>query len=44
MTNCFEISIHNLLECYDKTYDGFCTNFSKNIAKPSDKKKCAFDE
>ena len=38
MTNCFKISIHNLLECYDKTYDGFCTNFSKNIAKPSEKK------
>lgn len=38
MTRCFEISIHNLLECYDKTYDGFCTDFSKNIAKPSDKK------
>ena len=38
MTNCFEISIHNLLECYDKKYDGFCTDFSKNIAKPSDKK------
>tara|TARA_B100001564_G_scaffold30544_1_gene22447 strand:- start:56 stop:1633 length:1578 start_codon:yes stop_codon:yes gene_type:complete len=38
MTRCFESSIHNLLECYDKTYDGFCTDFSKNIAKPSDKK------
>ena len=41
MCECFEISIQNLLECYTKTktYDcvRFYNNFSKNIAKPSDK-------
>ena len=37
MTDCFKISIHNLLECYNKTKGVFNTNFSKNIAKPSDK-------
>ena len=38
MARCFEISIHNLLECYNKTYDKFKRDFSTNIAKPSDKK------
>ena len=38
MARCFEISIHNLLECYNKTYDKFIRNFSTNIAKPTDKK------
>ena len=41
MCECFEISIQNLLECYTKTktYDcvRFYNDFSKNIAKPSDK-------
>ena len=37
MTNCFKISITNLLKCYDKTYNRFNADFSKNIAKPSDK-------
>jgi len=38
MTHCFKISIQNLMECYDKTYNNFYDDFSKNIAKPSDKK------
>ncbi len=38
MTHCFKISIQNLMECYDKTYNRFYDDFSKNIAKPSDKK------
>ena len=38
MTHCFKISIQNLMECYDKTYNSFYDDFSKNIAKPSDKK------
>jgi hypothetical protein len=38
MTYCFKISIQNLTECYDKTYNRFYDDFSKNIAKPLDKK------
>ena len=41
MCECFEISIQNLLECYTKTKTYECVrfynDFSKNIAKPSDK-------
>ena len=37
MTHCFKLSIHNLLEYYDKTYDKYNVIFLQNIAKPSDK-------
>ena len=37
MCECFKISIHNLLKCYDKKKSVFIMNFSKYIAKPSDK-------
>ena len=37
MCECFKISINNLLKCYDKKEGVFIMNFSKNIAKPSDK-------
>ena len=37
MSSCFELSIHNLLEYYDKTYDKYKCDFLQNIAKPCDK-------